>query len=167
VIERRAGMVSNSRADNLIKKLERGVTKSLGVFQSIENEAWDEPIFDMEDSWSLRDLVAHFVYSEEYLFAIAKDIRSGGEGFPPGVDIDEFNRKEMEKYQSFSVGDLLEMLSDVRQRTIDWVRELEELDLDKVGNHPVLGESSVETVVFSIYAHQLLHMRELASKLRK
>ena len=155
------------RTEKLVEKLSRGISKSLEIFHSIEAEKWDQLIYEEADSWSLKDLVSHFIYSEENLFAIARDIATGGEGFPPGIDIDTFNREEMPKFDHLSIDELLDMLSDVRETTIEWVMGLEELELDKVGSHPVLGESNVETVIFSIYAHQLLHMRETAPKLRK
>ena len=157
----------NARAGKLVEKLSRGVSKSLEIFRSIETEHWDQPIFEAADSWTLKDLVAHFIYSEENLYAIARDIAKGGEGFPPGIDIDTFNQEEMSKFRGLSADELLDRLSEVRQTTVEWVRGLEELELDRVGSHPVLGESNVETVIFSIYAHQLLHMRETAPKLRK
>jgi hypothetical protein len=34
--------------------------------------------------------------------------------------------------------------------------------MNLVGHHPVLGQVNVETLVLSIYGHQLLHMRDLS-----
>jgi hypothetical protein len=157
----------NPRAEKLVEKLSRGISKSLETFENIEPDQWKQPIFDEPESWNLKDLVAHFVYSEEYLFHIAQDIASGGQGFPEGIDINEFNKDQMEKWSHLSIDKLLVMLRDARQETIDWVIKLEDSDLDKIGSHPVLGDSNVETVIYSIYAHQLMHMRETAPKLRK
>jgi len=159
--------MKNSRVETLVEKLTRGISKSLEVFRSVEPDQWEQPIFDDPESWNLKDLVAHFIYSEEHLLRIAQDIASGGEGSPEGIDIDAFNENEMEKIRHRSVDELLDILNDVRKALIDWVRELGELELDRVGRHPVLGASTVETVINSIYAHQLLHMRELAPRLRK
>jgi hypothetical protein len=121
--------------------------------------------FSLEDAPQLA--AGFFTFSEKSLFAIAQDIASGGKGFLLDIDIDEFNREGMVKYRPVSVDELLPMLSQVRKTTMDWVEGLDECDLDKVGNHPVLGECTVETVIFSIYAHQLLHMREVIPTLRK
>jgi len=157
----------NPRIEKLVEKLTRGITKSLEVFRSVESEFWEQPIFDDPESWNLKDLVAHFVYSEEHLLRIAQDIASGGEGSPEGIDIDAFNEIEMEKLRHRSDEELLDALDDVRTTLIDWARELDEIELDRVGRHPVLGVCNVETVISSIYAHQLLHMREIAPGLRK
>ena len=159
--------MKNPRVETLVEKLTRGISKSLEVFRSVEPDLWERPIFDDPESWNLKDLVAHFIYSEEHLLSIAQDIATGGEGSPKGIDIDAFNENEMEKLRYRSVDELLDILNDVRKALIDWVRELGELELDRVGRHPMLGASNVETVIFSIYAHQLLHMREIAPRLRK
>lgn len=156
----------NPRAETLVEKLSRGITKSLEIFEKVEPGQWQQPIFEDPDSWNLKDLVAHFIYSEDHLFRIAQDIASGGEGFPKGIDIDEFNKEQTEKLSHLSIDELLVMLKDAREATIDWVVKLDDTDLDKVGSHPVLGDSNVETVIYSIYAHQLMHMRETAPKLR-
>ncbi len=160
-------MMKNPRVETLVEKLTRGISKSLEVFRSVELDLWEQPIFDDPESWNLKDLVAHFIYSEEHLLSIAQDIASGGEGSPEGIDIDAFNENEMENLRHGSVDELLNNLNDVRKALIDWTGELGELELDRVGRHPVLGASTVETVIFSIYAHQLLHMREIAPTLRK
>jgi hypothetical protein len=157
----------NPRAELLVEKLSRGLSKSLERFHGVEPSMWEDPIFDTPEPWKLKDLVAHFIYSEDHLLSIAKDIASGGEGFQEGVDIDAFNAKELEKFATYSVDELLDSLEAVRNGTIEWVRGLSEAELDRVGMHPVLGQSNVETVVHSIYAHQLLHMREIATKMNK
>lgn len=156
----------NPRVEILVEKLTRGISKSLELFHSVEPGLWDQPIFDDPESWDLKDLVAHFIYSEEHILSIAQNIVSGGEGSPEDIDIDAFNENGIEKLRHRSVDELLDILTDVRKALIAWVRELDELELDRVGRHPVLGASKVETVIHSIYAHQLLHMREIAPRLR-
>ena len=156
----------SQRAEKMVEKLSRGLSKSLEIIRSVDPSMWEKSIFDDPTPWSLKDLIAHFIYSEENLLEIAQDIASGGEGFPQGIDIDEFNASELEKLRHHSVEELLVMLEEIRNTSLEWVNELEDSDLDQVGMHPVLGPSNVETVLHSIYAHQLLHMRELAPKLR-
>ncbi len=154
-----------SRTSNLIEKLEKGLSKSLEVFQFLEPDQWERPIFDEVDSWNAKDLVAHFIYSEEHLLGIAQDIASGGEGAPSDLDIDRYNREELERLRPIGIDDLLSLLAEVRGSTIAWVRGLDDATLDLVGRHPVLGSANIETIIHSIYAHQLLHMRETAPRL--
>lgn len=159
--------MTRDRTQELEKKLQRGLVKSQEIFESLSAEQWKHPIFEDSDSWRVKELMAHFVYSEENLLSIAEDIASGGEGSPEGIDIDAFNADEMKRMQTFSVGQLRKMLAEVRQATIAWLQKQDDAVLDRMGRHPTLGTTSVETVIFSIYAHQLLHMREVLPRLRK
>lgn len=159
--------MADSRPQELMEKLHRGLVKSQEIFDSLSAEQWDRPVFEDIDSWSARELIAHFIFTEENLLSIAKDIISGGEGSPEGIDIDAFNADEMHRMQTFSADQLRKMLTEVRQATIAWLDEQDDQILDRMGRHPTLGITSVETVIFSIYAHQLLHMREVAPRLRK
>ncbi len=67
--------------------------------------------------------------------------------------------------EGLSLPELRAMLDQARERTIDWVRTLDAAQLDRVGYHPALGQVNVETLVLSIYGHQLMHMRDLSRRL--
>jgi len=85
-------------------------------------------------------------------------------GLPDGFNLDAFNAEELTRFVGQSPQALLSALDDARQRTIDWVRTLDESQLDSIGRHPTLGDVTLETTLLSIYGHQLLHMRELKIK---
>jgi hypothetical protein len=51
------------------------------------------------------------------------------------------------------------------ERTLAWLGTIDESALDHIGRHPALGEVSLENMLVAIYGHQLLHMRDLQSKL--
>ena len=158
--------MKNPRVGKLVEKLTRGLSKSQEFFRSVEPGLLEQPIFDVPESWDLKDLIAHFIYSEEHLLSVAQDIAFGGEGSPEDIDIDAINENGIEMQRHRSVNELLDNLTDIRKASIAWVLELDNLELDRVGRHPVLGSSNVETVINSIYAHQLLHMREIAPRFR-
>ncbi len=157
--------MENIRVAKLTKKLERGLLKSREIFEALDPHQWEQRISDDAEAWTVREFVVHFIYSEEHLLRIAQDIASGGGGAPEDIDLDEFNQNEMEKFPHIPISDLLNLLTDTRRKTLDWVRELDNSTLDMMGQHPTLGTSSVETAIFSIYAHQLLHMRETVPNL--
>ena len=155
------------RINSLIKKLERGLAKSLQFFNSLDSHKWDDPVSDDPDAWSVRQCLWHFIYSERYLREIAQDICAGGSGVPTDTIIDEFNKGEMGKLPDLPNARLLDSLATSREETIQWVRSLDETTLDLEGGHPVMGPSNVEALIFSIYAHQLLHMREIVPYVTK
>ena len=150
----------SERAEELIDKLSKGLEKSQEVFHSLSADEWDNPFLYEPEPWSMKDLIAHFIYSEEHLLMIAKDVASGGEGASEDLDIDLYNRSELERMKDTSVEELIRALDEARGSTIEWVKELDDETMDLTGRHPALGIVNVETVIFSIYAHQLLHMRD-------
>jgi hypothetical protein len=153
----------NDRLNNLIKKLERGIHKTLDFFNALETEQWELPIYDTPDSWLYRDLVAHFAYSEESMLEMAQDIASGGGGFSKDFDLDSFNAKMISELRQIERKELLTTLEEVRDTTIDWVQGLNVELLDHMGWHPIIGDISVEGLINLIYAHQLIHMREITT----
>lgn len=158
--------MKRKRIEKLIARLERGLNKSNEILDAIDYDGWQEPVDGETDGWTVMDLVVHFIVSEEHLLMIAKDIAVGGEGVSEDIDIDAFNEDQLARQPDRTPDELQALLGDVRETTIAWVTEQDDETLDRVGRHPTLGESSVETIIFSIYAHQLLHMRELAPKLK-
>ncbi|MHA2429108.1 MAG: DinB family protein [Candidatus Hermodarchaeia archaeon] len=152
--------MTSNRSEELINKLSKGLEKSQGVFRSLAADEWDNPFLYEPEPWSMKDLIAHFIYSEEHLLMIAKDIASGREGVPDDFDIDSYNKIKLERMKDTSVEELIRALDETRETTIEWVKELDDETMDITGPHPALGNVNVETAIFSIYAHQLLHMRD-------
>jgi hypothetical protein len=101
------------------------------------------------------------VSAERQLLVLAQNVANGGPGAAPDLDINRYNAEEQQQLEGQSPTNLLDSLDQARRLTIEWVGTLDEGQLDKVGRHPVLGEVSVETMIISIYGHQLIHMRDL------
>jgi hypothetical protein len=158
--------MKSKRIEKMIARLERGLHKTNEILDSLEHDGWQGSIKGESDGWTVKDLVAHFIISEEHLLMIVKDIASGGEGAPEGIDIDAFNEDQIGRQPDRTPDELQALLGDARETTIAWVAEQDDETLDRLGRHPTLGESSVETIIFSIYGHQLLHMRELTPKIK-
>lgn len=53
------------------------------------------------------------------------------------------------------------MFGEARDSTLEWINNLVEGLLDRKGNHPALGEVTLEQMLSAIHGHILLHMREL------
>ena len=158
--------MKRKRIEKLIARLERGLNKSNEILDALDHDGWKEPVEGESDGWTVKDLVAHFIVSEEHLLMIAKDIAAGGGGAPEDIDIDAFNEDQLARQPDRTPDELRVLLGNVRETTITWAVEQDDEALDRVGWHPTLGDSSVETILFSIYGHQLLHMRELTPKFK-
>ncbi len=158
--------MNSKRIEKMITRLERGLHKTNEILDALDHDGWRGPVEGESDGWTVKDLVAHFIVSEKHLLMIAKDIAAGGEGAPEDIDIDAFNEDQIARQPDRTPDELQALLGDIRETTIAWVAEQDDETLDCVGRHPTLGDSSVETIMFSIYGHQLLHMRELTPKLK-
>jgi hypothetical protein len=152
--------MTNPRADALAARLEKGRQKTFEFFSRLTPEQWQITVYP-QPAWQVRHLLAHFVSAEQELLALARSIAAGGPGAPPGLDVDRFNADEQARLEGQSPSSLLDMLDQARRETIAWAAALDADQLDRLGRHPVLGEVSVETIVESIYGHQLIHMRDL------
>ncbi len=155
----------NPRVKTLKARLQKGLDKTLAIFQSIHPAQWGVILYETPYPWTVRDLLAHFVSSEEGLLRLAQDIAAGGPGAPEGFDYDAYNEAEQRRLADVPPEQLLADLVAVRQRTMEWVATLTDEDLDRVGRHPALGEINLETFINAIYGHQLMHMRDLMNAL--
>jgi len=152
------------RVESLIAKLEKGHLKTEEILGSLAAEQWSRVLYDAPRVWTVRDLLAHLVSTEGRLLEIAQDVAAGGAGAPPGYDLDLFNAEEQTRLADRSPGELLPALAKARQVTLDWVRTLDDSQLDRLGRHPALGEVTLEAMITAVYGHQLLHMRDLRSR---
>ncbi|UCC63737.1 MAG: DinB family protein [Anaerolineae bacterium] len=153
--------MAESRTAALVAKLKKGGQKTQEILGNLADDQWQAVLYTEPHSWTVRDLLAHFLSAEEALVRIGQDMASGGPGVPEGFDFEAFNVEEQRRLVDRSPQELLGALNVARQATLAWVHTLKEEDLDHRGQHPVLGEISLETFVTSIYGHQLLHMRDL------
>jgi hypothetical protein len=156
--------MTDARADALAARLEKGRWKTLEIFDALTPGQWQQTLYT-DPTWQVRQLLVHFVSTEVQLLALAQDVAAGGPGAPEDFDYDRFNAAEQIRLQGLSLPELRTMLDRARGRTIDWVRTLDTTQLDRVGYHPALGQVNVETLVLSIYGHQLMHMRDLSRRL--
>lgn len=156
--------MTESRVDALAAKLEKGRLKTFEIFNAFTPDQWQLLVYP-DPPWQVRHLLAHFVSAESQLLALAQDVAGGGPGAPPDFDYDSFNAAEQIRLEGLPPAELIDLLNQERLETITWIHTLDAGRLDKIGRHPVLGQVSVETLIISIYGHQLLHMRELSRAL--
>jgi hypothetical protein len=78
----------------------------------------------------------------------------------------DYNAQEHARLADAPLEELLANLVDARASTIAWVSELDETILDRMGQHPALGEITLETLINVFHGHQLMHMRDLKALLR-
>jgi len=154
------------RVDGLVARLRKGGRKTTEIFGSLGNAQWEMTLYEGPPTWTVRDLLAHFLSAEEGLRRVGQDIAAGGPGAPGDLDYDEYNATEQTRLAGLPPRELLANLEAAREATVAWVMGLEEAGLDRTGRHPALGEITLETLINAIYGHQLMRVRDLQSLLR-
>ena len=149
------------RVDDLVARLNKGARKTADFFGGLTDEQCHQVLYESPLRWTLRNLLAHFLSAEVALLRIGQDIAAGGPGAPQGFDYDEFNAQEQIRLASLPPATLLTELAAARAATIAWLSGLDDADLDRVGQHPALGQVNLEILINAMYGHQLMHVRDI------
>lgn len=149
------------RKELIIKRLTSEGGAALAFFRGLEKEHWEGRIYSEGSQWTVRQVLCHFVSAEDGFLRLARDILSGGEGAPEGMDIDVFNEREVSAMDTRTPEGLLSEFERLRGETVTLVRAIDEADLDRVGRHPFFGRSSLEKLFKLIYRHNMIHLRDV------
>jgi hypothetical protein len=156
-----------SHVDFLVRRLSEEGEALFAQFSTLLPEAWAIPVYPADDgAWTIHSILAHLVSAEGYIRLMMADIVSGGPGAPPGVDVHAINAAEVASLSTFSPADLIARLRDSRAATVTMVAAFSDDDLDRPGNHPLLGQMPLEDFVKLIYRHNKMHMRDVQRALK-
>lgn len=148
-------------ADKLTSEGERFVT----FFSALTDAQWQTDVYTEGTTWSVRNVLSHFVTSERGLVRLFEQIRQGGEGAADDFSIDRYNASQQEKTKELPPQELLGLYKSVRADSVKWVLGLQESDLDKTGRHPFLGPTTIREMVKMLYLHNQMHYRDLKKAL--
>ena len=149
-------------ADKLTAEGERFVT----FFGGLTDAQWQADVYTEGTTWSVRNVLAHFVTSERGLVKLFEEIRKGGAGIADDFSIDRYNARQQEKTQELTPQELLEQYKSVRADSVTWVRGLQESDLEITGRHPFLGPTTIREMIKMLYLHNQMHYRDLKKALK-
>jgi len=144
----------------LAERLKKEGEKVVAYFAALSDEQWRSEVYTEGDTWTIRNVLAHFVTSERGLLKLFKNIREGGLGASEDFSIDQYNARQQEKTKDLTPQELLEQFADVRSDTAKWVSALSEDDLAKEGRHPYLGQVQLVEMLKMIYLHNQIHFRD-------
>ncbi len=158
--------MSSKRVPDLIARLEKGRAKTREILNGLKDEEWGTVVYDEPRPWDVRNLIAYFLSTEEEFLRAGEAALAGVGSTYADFDYNFFNAREQKRLQDHESAQLMAGLDRARQATIDWVEQLKDEELEITGTHPALGEITMEALIIAVYAHQLLHMREVLPKLR-
>ena len=155
-----------SELNELADKLESEGDKFTALFAGLADSQWQAEVYTEGETWTLRNVLSHFVTSERGLVRLFEQIRLGGSGSADDFSIDRYNASQQQKTKDLSPQELLEQYQAVRADTIAWTLSLSELDLEKQGRHPFLGMSSLREMIKMLYIHNMTHYRDMKKVLK-
>ena len=155
-----------SETSQLAEKLRAEGDKMISIFSGLTDEQWNREVYTEGTTWTIRNILAHFVTSERGLLKLFERIRQGGEGAADDFSIDRYNAAMQERNKEATPQQLLEQYKDVRASAISWVSSLNEPELDMTGRHPFLGETVIRDMIKMLYIHNQNHYRDMKKVLK-
>jgi uncharacterized damage-inducible protein DinB len=150
-----------SEVNELARKLKSEGEKMLTIFSNLHDDQWSQEVYTEGTTWTIRNVLAHFVTSERGLVKLFEQILQGGAGSSDDFSIDRYNAAMQERTKELSPQDLLEQYRQVRTNTVAWISGLQESDLDITGRHPFMGQTQLREMLKMLYIHNLTHYRDL------
>jgi len=155
-----------SEITELAEKLRTEGDRFVSIFSGLTDEQWNQEVYAEGTTWTIRNVLAHFVTSERGLLKLFQQIRQGGAGAADDFSIDRYNAAMQERTREATPQQLLEQYKEVRANAVAWVSGLRESELEIPGRHPFLGQTVIREMVKMLYIHNLTHYRDMKKVLR-
>jgi len=155
-----------SEINELADKLKSEGEKFYAIFAGLTDEQWNTEVYTEDQTWTIRNVLAHFVTSERGLIRLFERIRTGGEGAADDFSIDRYNARQQEKTQKLSSQELLQQYKTIRADSVAWTLSLKEPDLEIEGRHPFLEMTTLREMIKMLYLHNIIHYRDMKKVLK-
>jgi hypothetical protein len=155
-----------SETADLAEKLKTEGQKFVDIFSALGADQWQIEVYTEGETWTIRNVLSHFVTSERGLVKLFEKIRLGGSGSPDDFSIDRYNASQQEKAKEYSPAELLEQYKTVRANSVAWVQGLKDDEFELKGRHPFLGETVIREMVKMLYLHNQLHYRDVKKMIK-
>lgn len=150
-----------SEVNKLAEKLKSEGEKMFAFFSGLTDEQWASEVYTEGETWTLRNVLSHFVTSERGLVKLFERIRTTGEGASEDFSIDRYNATQQQRMKDFTPAELLEQYKEVRANSVTWISGLKDEELEIKGRHPFLGETVIREMIKMLYIHNQTHLRDV------
>ena len=151
----------------LAERLKTEGDKTAAFFASLTDDEWKSEVYTEGETWTIRNVLAHYVTAEKGFISIFTSIREGGSGVPDDFDIDRYNASQQKKTREFAPSELLEQFKAIRTQMTAFVTSLTDADLSKQGRHPFLGQTTLAEMIKMVYRHNQIHYRDLRKVIKE
>src|SRR5512141_946664 len=136
-----------SEITELAEKLKLEGEKFVAIFTGLTDDQWQMEVYTEGTTWTIRNILSHFVTSERGLIKLFEQIRQGGTGAADDFSIDRYNAAMQERTRELSPQELLEQYKQVRTNSIAWVAGLQDSELEIMGRHPFLQMTTIREMI--------------------
>jgi len=155
-----------SEIADLAEKLKTEGEKFIRIFSELTDDQWQVEVYTEGTTWTIHNVLSHFVTSERGLVKLFESIHQGGAGATDDFSIDRYNATQQEKTKGLTPAELLEQYKVVRGNSVNWVSGLKDEELEIKGRHPFLGETVLREMIKMLYLHNQIHYRDLKKVLK-
>ena len=155
-----------SEITELAEKLKVEGEKYVGIFGGFSDDQWNQEIYTEGTTWTIRNVLAHFVTSERGLIKLFEQIRQGGTGAADDFSIDRYNAAMQARTRELSAAELIEQYKQVRDSSVAWVSALKPEELEIVGRHPFLQMTTIREMIKMLYIHNMTHYRDIKKSIK-
>jgi hypothetical protein len=155
-----------SEVTELAEKLKTEGEKMVSIFSGIRDDQWGQEVYTEETTWTIRNILSHFITAERGLVKLFEQIRQGGAGASQDFSIDRYNAAMQERTKEMTPPDLLEQYKQVRANSVAWVSGLNDSELEIVGRHPFLEITTVREMIKLLYIHNQTHYRDMKKAMK-
>lgn len=145
----------------LAERLKAEGEKLYTIFRNLTETQWQLEVYTEGTTWTIRNVLAHFVTSERGFLKLFTNILEGGIGSAEDFSIDRYNARQQEKTQDLTPDTLIEQFKSVRAQMVAWVTDLTEEDIRVEGRHPFLGLVPLADMIKMVYRHNQIHLRDI------
>src|SRR5215212_591156 len=109
-----------SEITELAEKLKLEGEKFVAIFSGLHDDQWQMEVYTEGATWTIRNVLAHFVTSERGLVKLFEQIRQGGTGAADDFSIDRYNAAMQARTKEATPQDLLEQYKTIRAASAAW-----------------------------------------------
>ena len=150
-----------SETTELAEKLRSEGERFVSIFRGLADDQWNQEVYTEGTTWTIRNILAHFVTSERGLIKLFEQIRQGGTGAADDFSIDRYNAAMQERTKDSLPADLIEQYKQIRANSVAWVSGLKDDELEIIGRHPFLEMTTIREMIKMLYIHNMTHYRDM------
>lgn len=155
-----------SESHELAAKLDSEGEKILSFYKNLNADQWKVEVYTEGEGWTIRNIFAHLVTSEQAFIKLFEQIKQGGAGVSEDFSIDRYNARQQEKTRELSTHELINQYKSTRLEMVNWVSHLGDSDLEKVARHPYLGRTTLREMIKMVYLHNQIHYRDIRKAMK-